>query len=54
MVSIRDPTQAGFNVIYYLYKQKFGDFITKAKIGNLLAIADTSLNVILLQSPNWK
>lgn len=53
MVSIKDYTQSVFQVSYFHYKQKLGDFVIKAKIGNLLAVADTNLDVILLQSPTW-
>lgn len=53
MVSIKDLTNASFLLSYYVYKHKLGDFIKHSKIGNLLAIGDNNLNIILIQSSNW-
>lgn len=53
MVTIKDFSNVVFDVYNYLYKQSFGDFVLSARLGNLLAVSDDKLNVILWQSSNW-
>lgn len=36
-----------------MYKKKLGNFVMCEKVGNLMAIADDNLNIILLQNSNW-
>lgn len=53
MVTIKDQTGAVFELAYFAYKKKLGDFVMCEQVGNLLSIADNLLNIVLLQSPNW-
>jgi hypothetical protein len=57
MVTIRDTVGgSGLEPLYHLHRSKtlkLGDYVLSSKIGNLLVVADTHLNIVIFQTPNW-